>query len=109
MKEKMILKGLGVVIAVIGGFIIILLLTLGSLYIGGFFKQVNMDINREVTQHSQQYIETKRSLLLSLIADAESAQGGQKIAIVNRFCEEYSYVDFDVPSDVHSYAARNCT
>ena len=80
----------------------------GALFVGGFFRQTNMDINREITQHSQQYIETKRSLLLSLIADAESIEGAQKIAILERFCTEYQFVDFDVPSSVHQYAGRNC-
>ena len=68
-----------------------------------------MNINREVTQHSQEYVETKRSLLLSLIVDAESAQTPeQKIALINRFCEEYSYVDFDVSSSVNIFAGKNC-
>lgn len=75
----------------------------------GLMRLPLMNINREVTQHSQQYVETKRSLLLSLIADAESAQTpGQGVAITNRFCEEYGYVDFDVPDSIHAYAARNC-
>lgn len=75
----------------------------------GLMRLPLMNINREVTQHSQQYVETKRSLLLSLIADAESAPTGpQRTAAINRFCEEYGYVDFDVPTSVRGFASVNC-
>lgn len=68
-----------------------------------------MNIDREVNQRSQQYVETKRSLLFSLISDAESAQTSeQRLAVVNRFCEEYSYVDFDVPPTTRAFASANC-
>lgn len=88
------------------GSLLVLFLILVAL---GFMRLPLMNIDREVTQHSQQYIETKRSLLLSLIADAKSAQSPEhEIAITNRFCEEYEYVDFDVPNTIHIYAAANC-
>ena len=86
-----------------------LVLVFGIAVAAGLMRLPLMNINREVTQHSQEYVETKRSLLLTLITDADAASdAGQKIAIINRFCEEYSYVDFDVPQSVHSYAGRNC-
>jgi hypothetical protein len=97
--------GLGTIVAIV----FVMVLVFGIAVATGVMRLPLINIEREVTQHSQEYIETKRSLLLSLIADAESAQTSeQKVAIVNRFCEEYSYVDFDVPSSVSAYAARNC-
>jgi len=98
----------GVLMSIAGLFVsLTLILALGIAF--GLMQLPWMNIQREVTQHSQQYVETKRSLLLSLIADAEGAQTPeQKIAITNRFCEEYSYVDFDVPSSVDVFAGRNC-
>ena len=87
--------------------VIVLIFVLAVVF--GLMRLPLMNINREVTQHSQQYVETKRSLLLSLIADAEGAQTSeQRVAITNRFCEEYSYVDFDVPSSVRGFASANC-
>lgn len=97
----------GVGLAVVGFALIVGLLWV-LIQVGGFLRQEQMDVNREITQHSQQYIETKRSLLLSLVVDAEAASGDQRSAIVHRFCEEYSFVDFDVPATVDEYAGRNC-
>lgn len=104
------MKILGYILGTLLVVALVLAVSYGGLYVAGFFRQTNMDINREITQHSQQYIETKRSLLLSLIADSEASTTTpeQRIAIVGRFCNEYSFVDFDVPTEIHQYAGRNC-
>ena len=94
---------------IIGGIIAALIILFFIAVALGAMRLPLMNINREVTQHSQQYVETKRSLLFSLITDAESAQTPeQRVAVINRFCEEYSYVDFDVPSSTRAFASANC-
>lgn len=97
------------VLSSIVALVLIMVIGFGVAVATGLMRLPLMNINREVVQHSQQYVETKRSLLLSLIVDAESAtDDGTRIAITNRFCEEYSFVDFDVPDSVYAYAVRNC-
>lgn len=77
----------------------------------GLMRLPLMNINREVTQHSQQYVETKRSLLLSLIQDYEQVEGqdGRQIAIANRICEESTLIPHDeLPASVASFVSRHC-
>lgn len=99
-----ILKGIG---ALIGALLLIFFLAV----VFGLMRLPLMNIDREVTQHSQQYVETKRSLLLSLIQDFEQADGeeGRRTAIANRVCEEATLIPADEhPASVAAFVSRHC-
>lgn len=51
---------------VFGGIVLVLTIFATMMVVGGGFRLLGMNINREVRQHSQQYTETKTALLRNL-------------------------------------------
>lgn len=98
-------------IQIIGATIfVLLLLTLVAVWLG-VIRIPLMNLQREVNQNSQQYVETKRSLLLALLSDYEQAEGeeGRQAALANRICEEASLIQSsEWPSSVAAFASRHC-
>jgi len=69
------------------------------------------NVNREVTQHSQSYTESKTQFLNGLMTDYASptATAGQRDAIVNEFCYQVTLLmPSERPDNVLRFEAAHC-
>lgn len=69
------------------------------------------NVNREITQHSQSYVESKTQLLMGLITDYEDPKAtvGQKTAIVNEFCYQVTLLTPEErPAPIVRFQASHC-
>jgi hypothetical protein len=89
----------------------IIMATVFSLGMLGVFGPLFKDVNREITQHSQQYTEGKTQILLGLINDFENplSTEGQKSATINEFCYQVTLLlPSERPSVIARFQAEHC-
>lgn len=101
-------KSLG---AWIGLFALGLVLVFTVAIIFGLMRIPLMDIQREGTQRTQQYVETQQGLLLTLITDYEQAEedSGRQISIKNRICQVSTLIQpSEYPPSVAQFVSTNC-
>ena len=93
------------------GFVGIIAASFFSLAMLGFFGPLFKDVNREIIQHSQQYVESKTQLLLGIMSDHEDplATVGQKKAMVNEFCYQVTLLlPEERPTVIARFEAEHC-
>lgn len=91
---------------------IIAVVVIAAIYFGApAVLKWGTDTGREVTQHSQAYVQSKVQLLNGLITDFEdpTATAGQKAAIVNEFCFQVTLLIPDErPANVVRFQTAHC-
>lgn len=99
------------VVGSVGLIILTLLVVFGIAVAVGLMRVPLMDIQREGTQRTQQYVETKQTFLLALLQDYEQAEddSGRQIAIRDRICSESTLIpNSEHPSSVAAFVSRHC-
>lgn len=98
-------------LSVIGGIVLAVALVAAIAVAAPTVLKWGADVNREVTQHSQAYVESKTQLLNGLITDYEdpAATSGQKAAIVNEFCYQTTLLlASERPANVVRFQTAHC-
>lgn len=101
------IRGVGLaVIAIVGVVVLAGVLTLGWLT---FFAKPIANAQYQVTTHTQPYIQTHQSMLLSYYADWQSGDIAHKAAAVTLVCSEAALLEpSEYPAQVAGFIATQC-
>ena len=87
---------------------ILFVVSVVALYLG-WLRLPLMNIQREVTTHSQQYVQTHQTMMLDYYADYKRGDAAHKEAATLEICAQAALLDApEWPSQVVPFIAENC-
>lgn len=98
-------SGCAIVLAFVGTLVLIVFLSVFF----GLLQLPLMNINREVTTHSQQYIQTKQTMLLDFYSDFQSGDPAHQAAAKTEICAQSALLEPQFwPQQVVPFINLNC-
>lgn len=96
--------------AVFAGLILVVLLVTALAFYAGLVRLPLMNLERQVTTHSQQYVQTQQQVILNYYGDWVAApDAAHKEAAVIHVCSTAALLDpNEYPAQVNPFIAANC-
>lgn len=87
----------------------VLVIGFGIAVATGLMQLPLMNIQRQVTTHSQQYIQTHQTMLMGWYADYQSGDDAHKAAAKTEICTNVVLLDkTEWPTQIEAFVSQNC-